>query len=403
MSFSLRKLGRYDYATYATYIAYSSCSVIVPVILIEIARSLNFPLESGGQGAGGALQIGRSLFMVIAMIFCGFAAGKWGKRHTIGWSVILMGSGIGLAALAPSYGLIFLALAIAGFGEGIIEGLSTPVIQDLHENDEPGRYINFGHGFWSIGIVMMTLLVGLLLNLEINWRYILTGVALCALPPALLFLLPEKREVFKCEKVDFATVWSYTVKILRSGRFWMFFALMFLGGGAEFGLTFWASSFVRINFNTTPMQGALATLIFSVGMIIGRLGSAAVVPQKRLFHLLLCTAGSGIAAGILLSLVTNLWCAYLLFLLLGVSCAPLWPSTQSYCTDRIPELDSTVVYIILSCAGTPGCGIISWLLGKLGDHFSLRISVLLVPLCLLLYVTLLLFERFRWPVHKTEP
>jgi hypothetical protein len=48
MGFSLRKLGRYDYATYATYIAYSSCSVVVPVVLIEIARSLNFPLETGG-------------------------------------------------------------------------------------------------------------------------------------------------------------------------------------------------------------------------------------------------------------------------------------------------------------------------------------------------------------------
>ena len=137
MGFSLRKLGRYDYATYATYIAYSSCSVIVPVILIEIARSLNFSLETGGQGAGGALQIGRSLFMVIAMIFCGFAAGKWGKRLTIGWSVILMGLGIGLAAVAPSYGLIFLALAVAGFGEGIVE-----------EVDEETRtyYIRFVNG-----------------------------------------------------------------------------------------------------------------------------------------------------------------------------------------------------------------------------------------------------------------
>ena len=120
MGFSLRKLGRYDYATYATYIAYSSCSVIVPVLLIEIAQALNFPLESGGQGAGGALQIGRSLFMVIAMIFCGFAAGRWGKRLTVGTSVLLMGLGIGLAAIAPSYGVIFLALAFAGFGGEIV-------------------------------------------------------------------------------------------------------------------------------------------------------------------------------------------------------------------------------------------------------------------------------------------
>lgn len=400
MGFSLRKLGRYDVATFATYIAYSSCSVIVPVVLIEIARTLNFPLESGGQGAGGALQFGRCIFMVIAMIFCGFMAGCWGKRLTIGYSVLLMGAGIGIAAVAPSYGIIFMALSVAGFGEGIIEGLSTPVLQDLHENDEPSRYINFGHGFWSIGIVLMTLLVGVLLTLQVNWRYILTGVALCSIPPALLFLLPGKKDVFKKEKVDFSTVCKHTGTIMKSGRFWIFFCLMFLGGGAEFGLTFWASSFVRINFSATPLQGALATLIFSVGMIVGRLGSAAVIPQKQLFHLLLFTAGSGIFAGILLSLTTSLYLAYLLFLLLGIACSPLWPSSQSYCTDRMPELDSTVVYIILSCAGTPGCGLLSWLLGKCGDIFSLRISVLLVPLCLLLFVSLLLFERLKWPVKK---
>ena len=96
MGFSLRKLGRYDVATYATYTAYSSCSVIVPVVLIEIARTLNFPLESGGQGAGGALQIGRSIFMVAAMVFCGFMAGRWGKRLTIGYSVLLMGVGLSI-------------------------------------------------------------------------------------------------------------------------------------------------------------------------------------------------------------------------------------------------------------------------------------------------------------------
>ena len=400
MSFSLRKLGRYDYATYMTYISYSSCSVIIPVVLIEIARTLNFPLESGGQGAGGALQIGRSLFMVLAMIFCGFAAGKWGKRFTIGTSVILMGLGIGIASVAPSYGIIFLALAVAGFGEGIIEGLCTPVLQDLHEDDEPSRYINFGHGFWSIGIVMMTLLVGWLLNQKVDWRYIVGGVALFATLPALMFLLPDKRVVFKKEKVDVATVWHHTLDTLKSGRFWLFFILMFLGGGAEFGLTFWASSFVRMTFNSTPMQGAMATLIFSIGMIIGRLGAAAVIPQKYLFHMLLSTAATGIAAGILLPFAPSIWAAYGLFLVLGLSCSALWPSSQSYCTDRMPFLDSTVVYIILSCAGTPGCGIMTWLLGKVGDNVSLKWSILLVPLCLFLFVAVLLFERLKWRNQK---
>ena len=395
MAFSLRRMGRYDLAACLTYIAYAGSSVAVPVVLVEIAGDLNFPLNAGGQGAGGALQISRSIFMVLAMVLCGFAAGRWGKRLTIGYSVIVMALGVGLAAFAPSYGIIVLALAAAGFGEGIIEGLATPVIQDLHREDEPGRYINFCHGFWSVGIVIMTFVTGLLLVRGVSWRYILAGVAAAAVLPALCFLLPEKRKVFTDETADFRTTWERTKEIMRSGPFWLFFVLMFAGGGAEFGLTFWASSFVRLNLNGTAAQGAVTTLIFSVGMIVGRLGAAALIPQKHLFRLLLCSAGAGAAVSLALPFVNDLRLGMGLFLLLGVACAPLWPSTQSYCTDRLPRLDPTVVYIILSCAGTPGCGIVTWILGELGDRFTLRYGVLAVPACLILFVTLLLLERLR--------
>ena len=80
---------------------------------------------------------------------------------------------------------------------------------------------------------------------------------------------------------------------------------------------------------------------------------------------------------------------------MGVACAPLWPSTQSYCTDRLPRLDSTVVYIVLSCAGTPGCGVVTWILGELGDRFTLRYGILAVTVCLALFVGVLVFERLR--------
>ena len=77
------KFGRYDYAAFSCFTGYACCSVVVPVVLIELARSLNFPLTDGGMGAGGALQLGRSIPMVFAMLFCGFAAGRWGKVPTL--------------------------------------------------------------------------------------------------------------------------------------------------------------------------------------------------------------------------------------------------------------------------------------------------------------------------------
>ncbi|UKI31792.1 MAG: MFS transporter [Lentisphaeria bacterium] len=219
------KFGRYDYAAFSCFTGYACCSVVVPVVLIELARSLNFPLTDGGMGAGGALQLGRSIPMVFAMLFCGFAAGRWGKVPTLGVSLLIMAAGIMLASAAPAYGLLFLAVAIAGLGEGVIEGLATPVVQDLHEHEEPGRYINFAHSFWSIGVVVTVLAAGALLSWGVSWRFILLLAGVLALVPALLFLLPSRgaRHPDKPEKLHWTTVWGHATALMKQSRFWLFF------------------------------------------------------------------------------------------------------------------------------------------------------------------------------------
>ena len=110
--------GRYDYAAFAGFFAYAAGSVIVPVALVLLARELGFSLEKGGMAAGGALHLGRTVAMVVAMLLCGFAAGRWGKRRSFGAAAVMMGLGILLCALAPGYSLLFFALMVAGVGEG---------------------------------------------------------------------------------------------------------------------------------------------------------------------------------------------------------------------------------------------------------------------------------------------
>jgi fucose permease len=48
---------------------------------------------------------------------------------------------------------------------------------------------------------------------------------------------------------------------------------------------------------------------------------------------------------------------------------------------------------MLSCAGIPGCGFFSWLMGVVGDATSLRKSLLLVPACFFLVALLSFLER----------
>src|SRR5579884_2032200 len=155
--------------------------------------------------------------MVASLLLCGFWAGRWGKRRTLGLAVLGMGLGMSLCALAPAYGFVLLALALAGLGEGVIEGLSTPFVQDLHV-EEPGRYVNFSHAFWSIGVLGAVLMAGALLSHGVSWRLITLGVAALSLLPALLLLGPERSGRAYPEhphRQDRATVWRQMVRVLR--------------------------------------------------------------------------------------------------------------------------------------------------------------------------------------------
>ena len=276
--------GRFDYAAFISFFSYASGSVVVPVVLVFLARDLGFSLENGGLSAGGALHLGRTITMVASMLLCGFLAGRWGKRRTLGWSVVLMGLAMGLCALAPSYGILFLALMIAGTGEGVIEGLATPFVQDLHPK-EPGRYINFTHAFWSIGVLVTVLVTGALLSLGVSWRFIIGAMTIFAASGALTLLLPARKGHAYPEypePIHWKTVSAHAVAILKIPRFWLFFAAMFVAGGGEFCLTFWAASYIQLSFTPAAWAGGVGTACFAAGMVLGRTGWGYLIKQHQL-------------------------------------------------------------------------------------------------------------------------
>ncbi len=396
MSGSMRmSFGRFDYAAFLTFFAYAAGSVVIPVVLVTLAHDLRFPLESGGMTAGGVLHLGRSLPMVVSMLLCGFMAGWWGKRRTLGWSVLLMATGMGLCAISPGYGILLLALILAGCGEGVIEGLATPFVEKLHPA-EPGRYINFTHAFWSVGVVATVLLAGALLSLGVPWRFLVGGVAALTMIPVLLLLLPARRGrdyPDHHEPLHWTVVGGHATRIMRSPRFWLFFAAMFFAGGGEFCLTFWCASYIQLHFSSAAWAGGVGTACFAGGMVLGRTGWGYLLHQRHLKGLILFSSLGGVLVTIALPLQSSLWIFFCLLFLSGIATAPFWPSVQSYCVDRLPGTDSTMVYILLSCAGVPGCGVFTWLMGYMGDRAGdLCGAFYLVPLCFLLLGLLVIVE-----------
>jgi MFS family permease len=398
MSSSRRMVfGRYDGAAFLSFFAYSSGSVVIPVALVSLARELGFSLDAGGMSAGGALHFGRTVAIVVSMLLCGFAAGRWGKRRTFGCAVILMGIGMGLCAAAPIYGVLFLALLVAGLGEGVIEGLATPFVQDLHPN-EPGRYINFAHSFWSIGVLVTVLASGVLLSLGVSWRLLMVAIAALALVPSALLLLPVQKGREYPEQPDpvhWKEVRRHAIAILRRPRFWLFFVAMFVAGGGEFCLTYWTASYIQLSFTPAPWAGGVGTACFAGGMVIGRTGWGYLIKQHQLSSLLLISGLAGVFVTLWFPTLSSLPLFLALLFLAGIATAPFWPTVQSYAADRLTGSDTTMLFILLSCAGVPGCGFFTWLLGYISNQSGdLSRAFYLVPACYLVLVVLIAIDRW---------
>lgn len=401
-------LGRYDFAGYSAFIAYSICSLSIPIVLVAMGKDLNFPLDQGGMSSGGVLHLVRSIAMVISLMICGFVAGRFGKRQTMGFCMLMTGLGIVLCSFAPSYWLLFPFLLAAGLGEGFCEGIATPFVQDLHQ-DAPEKYVNIAHSFWSVGIGICVLGGGWLLSAGVSWRYILAVAGFMAILSALTFLWKEnpRRKYPENPTVSSASdVWRSSAAIARSPRFWVYCLGMFIGAGAEFCLTFWAAAFLQLSFNASAWVAGLGTAAIALGMFIGRNYFGWIATDRNLKMILLLSSLCTIPCTLALALIRpeffpsqNLMFAALLGLLFlcGIGVAPYWPTLQVHGVKQLPELDATMLYVYFSAVGVPGCGFFTWLVGVLGDRFGLKGAFYLIPVTLFFYALLIFLDGWVFP------
>ena len=82
--------------------------------------------------------------------------------------------------------------------------------------------------------------------------------------------------------------------------------------------------------------------------------------------------------------------------------APYWPTTQVYGVSHLPDCDSTLLYVYYSALGIPGCGVFTYLMGFAGDRFGLRGTILVVPVCLLLFAGIIFYECWIRSEGKRE-
>lgn len=379
---------RIDIAAMASMFIYAACVTVIPISLVKISEELSFNLTQGGF-----LGFISSIEQFLVLILSCFAAAKFGKIPLLRAALIIMSIGLYLFTKSTTYIMAVFLILLLGFGEGFMEALLTPLVEDLHPGDQ-GIKMNLLHAFWPIGVSVSVLIFGELLSRGISWRVLFIGLAVAVL--IISFIYPSGKQInLPKSRTDF----SHMGEILAKPRFWFLGLALFFSGGAEGGFAYWSASYIQLQYNTAPRAGALGAALFALGMVIGRLTTSHLAHKIGLKKILLSSAAYSLLISLSFFAISGLSSLLIFMFFIGLGIASLWPSIQSYGASVI-KVDVTILMIFLSCFGIPGYSTATLLMGIIGDKAGLHMSFIIAPIFLSALLLLLLFES-RFAENKS--
>ncbi len=345
-------------------------------------------------------EFGRSLedagLLTMILTTCsavsGFASGVVLSRMGTGKVVAISGFMTGLAllgfALAPGFQWIVLLVIPLGLGAGSVDAGMNHFVARHYS----ARHMNWLHGCWGIGATIGPVVMGAALAGRFGWQGGYAVIAATQLLLALLFLRSLRLWQAEPEMAGAGKVSADESRMVRQTRVpvwasWLAPALFLTYTTIELGTGLWAASILIEGRGTDPVRaglwvagffGAIMVGRFAIGLIANRLGSRLLV---RL-GIMGAMAGAVLFAMPLLPAMVNLSG----LMLLGLGCAPIYPSLMHEATNRFdPDTTRTVIGRQVAFAYV-GCALGPALLGLLGAHLGLW--AIMPAICLVLLLLL---------------
>lgn len=371
-----------DVATWCGLIIFATSSVIIPICLPEINKTIQASLSESGS-----IETVRNLAVLFILVLAGFLTQIWSKKRFIAIGHYLIALGLLSISFSSNYLMLIFSIIIVGLGGGLSEAFINPIIVDIHPR-KTGKYLNFSNAFYPIGVITAAFFFGELLTMGYSWRFVFRIASAASLLVGIFFSILK----FPNPDINNQVSWASYTEILTTRGFWVFAIAIFLGGGIESAITFWGTSYVKEYFSDIPRAGAMAVMIFAAAMAIGRFLTAFLSNIFSLNNIILGSTIIGIVIGFILPKASNLFEFYLLVSFAGIATACFWPTILAKAKSSL-NVNTTVLFIMLASTGVIGFGVTPSIMGIIGDASSLRTSFFIVPLSFILLLTVLIIER----------
>ncbi|HYN69512.1 MAG TPA: MFS transporter [Candidatus Eisenbacteria bacterium] len=350
--------------------------LLVPALI----RSIEERFSQSDAGLG-AYYFVLAVFYALGSLGGGFLTERVGRRVVLSGSAILIGIGLALQAVAPSWVLFVAAGIPAGIGSGSIDGGMNGLVLAV-SRQRPGGAMNALHLFFSVGALASPFVVGRLVAGGVPWQDVLVATAVVAIAIGVLLAIqamPSGRPVApRSASSPSVSSPSAARSVGRRQDLRATLPLIALAASiatyvaSEIGVSSWL---VRFLTSATLETATTALAIFWGGLTLGRLLSVRVadrLPPVVFAAACAVAAGASLVAAVL---VPDPTASIALFGLVGLAYGPIYPLIMTVAGALYPNRLAAVTGA-LAAAAVVGAVVYPPLIGLLSGSVGIGVGLL---------------------------
>jgi fucose permease len=354
------------------------------IVLTTLGAVLPSVIERFGIGtaAAGSLFLLMTFGILLGSVVFGPIVDRNGYKGMLLLATALIAIGIEGIAFAPSMSWLRVAVAVVGFGGGIINGGTNALVADVSADDRTAGLSLLGV-FFGVGAVGVPFVLASLLGTFSHSAIIAAVGAFVAVPFVITAATP-----FPAPKQPQGFPLATARLLLRDPVLLLMGLMLFLQSGIEITVGGWTATFFKDELRITERRALVYLSLFWFGLMLARLALGSVLKRVAPTRVLLGCIAVGVVGAATLILARDASVAALGVFLLGVGLAATFPVVLGFVGDRYAELSGTAFSVVIVMALTGGM-LLPWLTGVLGAPYGLRGSFAIVPMALVLLAVLL--------------
>jgi fucose permease len=351
------------------------------------------------KASAGSLFLLMTFGILIGSLVFGPTVDRVGYRGPLALSSAVVAIGLELVAFGTSMFVLRAGVLLIGVGGGILNGGTNGVVADTAESGKAANLSLLGV-FFGVGAVGVPFTLGMLTEIasQASVLAFVGGLAFIVAVATWLTRFPRPKQPQSFPLASAA-------RLLRQETLIVFGLMLFLQSGMEITVGGWTSTFATEELALSGRSALLFLSLYWFGMMLARLLLGSLL--KTLAPRIVLAASLSVAfIGVMLLINTQATTvAAIGIFLTGAGFAATFPVVLGWLGERYQALSGTAFSMALVMALTGGM-ILPYATGLLSERYSMRASLLIVPLALVLSALLLAIATARGHIittSRTEP